>query len=45
MFDFPQLSAFRGGNGKVRVIGHRGAREIMPENTIEGFEFYPKLRS
>lgn len=39
MFDFPQLSAFRGGNGKVRVIGHRGAREIMPENTIEGFEF------
>ena len=36
---FPQLSALRGGNGIVRVIGHRGAREIMPENTMEGFEF------
>lgn len=39
MTHFPQLSAFRGGNGIVRVIGHRGAREIMPENTLEGFEF------
>ena len=39
MSRFPQLNAFRGGNGVVRVIGHRGARGIMPENTMEGFEF------
>ena len=39
MTQFPQLSALRGGNSILRVIGHRGAREIMPENTMEGFEF------
>jgi glycerophosphoryl diester phosphodiesterase len=39
MTHFPQLDAFRGGNGVVRLIGHRGARGIMPENTMEGFEF------
>jgi len=39
MTDFPQLPAFRGGGGIIHVIGHRGARDIMPENTIEGFEF------
>ena len=36
---FPQLDGFRGSPGVVRIIGHRGARGIMPENTIEGFEF------
>lgn len=36
---FKQLDAFRGGNGIVRLIGHRGARGILPENTMEGFEF------
>ncbi len=39
MTEFPQLSSFRGGNGIVRLIGHRGARGIMPENTMAGFEF------
>ncbi|WP_071673418.1 glycerophosphodiester phosphodiesterase family protein [Nioella nitratireducens] len=39
MTAFPQLDAFRGGPGLVRVIGHRGARGVMPENTIEGFAF------
>ncbi len=39
MKDFPQLSGFRGGKGIVRLIGHRGARGVMPENTMEGFEF------
>jgi len=37
--EFAQLDALRGGNGLVRLIGHRGARGIMPENTMEGFAF------
>ncbi len=36
---FSQLDAFRGSKETVRLIGHRGARGILPENTIEGFEF------
>lgn len=36
---FPQLAAFTGGDGLIRVIGHRGARGVMPENTMEGFAF------
>ena len=39
MTDFPQLDGFRGGQGVVRLIGHRGARGVMPENTMEGFAF------
>ena len=39
MKDFPQLNGFRSLPGFVRLIGHRGARGLMPENTIEGFEF------
>ena len=39
MIDFPQLKGFRGNPGLVRLIGHRGARGLMPENTIEGFNF------
>ena len=39
MKDFPQLKGFKGSSGLVRLIGHRGARGLMPENTIEGFEF------
>lgn len=31
--------AFRGGNGVIRVVGHRGARGVLPENTMMGFEF------
>lgn len=36
---FSQVDAFRGGDGMIRVIGHRGARGILPENTMTGFEF------
>ena len=39
MKDFPQLNGFKGSPGLIRLIGHRGARGLMPENTIEGFEF------
>ena len=39
MKDFPQLNGFRNHSGCIRLIGHRGARGLMPENTIEGFEF------
>ncbi|MFW8595307.1 glycerophosphodiester phosphodiesterase family protein [Cribrihabitans neustonicus] len=39
MSGFPQLAAYRGGAGVVRVVGHRGARGVMPENTLEGFRF------
>lgn len=39
MTDFPQLDGFRGAPGVVRLIGHRGARGVMPENTMEGFVF------
>ena len=36
---FPQLNAFHGKPGFISLIGHRGARGLMPENTIEGFEY------
>ncbi|MEP2717538.1 glycerophosphodiester phosphodiesterase family protein [Pseudophaeobacter sp.] len=36
---YPQLAAFAGGSDLIRVIGHRGARGVMPENTMEGFAF------
>lgn len=39
MTGFPQVDAYRGGAGLIRVIGHRGARGVMPENTLEGFRF------
>lgn len=39
MTGFPQLDGFRGGDGIIRLIGHRGARGVMPENTMEGFLF------
>lgn len=39
MTEFPQLNGFRGGGGIIRLIGHRGARGVMPENTMEGFAF------
>jgi glycerophosphoryl diester phosphodiesterase len=42
MTQFPQLNGFRGAPGLVRLIGHRGARGVMPENTLEGFEFTVK---
>ncbi|WP_293577686.1 glycerophosphodiester phosphodiesterase family protein [Phaeobacter sp.] len=36
---FPQLSACAAAPGVIRLVGHRGARGVLPENTIEGFEF------
>lgn len=36
---YPQLAAFTGGKDLIQVIGHRGARGVMPENTMEGFAF------
>ena len=36
---FPQLNAFHGKPGFISLVGHRGARGLMPENTIEGFEY------
>lgn len=36
---YPQLEAFSGRKGVIRVVGHRGARGVMPENTMEGFAF------
>ena len=39
MQNFPQLHGFKSHPGFVRLIGHRGARGLMPENTMEGFEY------
>ncbi len=39
MNSFPAVEAFRGRDGVIRVVGHRGARGILPENTMMGFEF------
>jgi len=36
---FPQLRAFKGSDRIIRVVGHRGARGVLPENTLEGFAF------
>lgn len=36
---FPQVEAFRGGDNLIRVVGHRGARGILPENSMIGFDF------
>ena len=36
---FPAAEAFRGGDGLIRVVGHRGARGVLPENTMLGFEY------
>ncbi|WP_027256192.1 glycerophosphodiester phosphodiesterase family protein [Leisingera aquimarina] len=36
---FPQIPAFAGTPGVIRLVGHRGARGVLPENTMEGFEF------
>lgn len=37
--NFPQLSSLQKRDGVMHLIGHRGARGIMPENTLEGFQF------
>ena len=35
----PQVMAFSGDANTIRVVGHRGARGILPENSIVGFDF------
>ena len=35
----PAVEAFRGGDGLIRIVGHRGARGDLPENSIPGFEY------
>ena len=39
MTPYPAVEAFRGREGVIRVVGHRGARGVLPENTMMGFEF------
>ncbi len=36
---YPQVEAFRGDRDTIRVVGHRGARGILPENSMIGFQF------
>lgn len=36
---FPQIAAFSAAPDVIRLVGHRGARGVLPENTMEGFEF------
>ncbi|WP_170362663.1 glycerophosphodiester phosphodiesterase family protein [Ruegeria arenilitoris] len=36
---FPQVEAFRGGENLIRIVGHRGARGVLPENSMIGFDF------
>ena len=39
MSSYPQVAAFSGDKNTIRVVGHRGARGILPENSIIGFDF------
>ena len=34
---YPAVEAFRGGDNLIRIVGHRGARGLVPENTMVGF--------
>ena len=36
---YPQVAAFSGDADTIRIVGHRGVRGVLPENSIEGFEF------
>lgn len=36
---FPQVLAFSGDAKTVRLVGHRGARGLLPENSMIGFDF------
>ena len=33
----PAVEAFRGADKLIRIVGHRGARGLVPENTMVGF--------
>ena len=39
----PILDAFRGSAGIIRIVGHRGARGLFPENSMVGFESILKM--
>ena len=39
MSRFPQVDAFRGDANTIRIVDHRGARGILPENSMIGFDF------
>ena len=39
MSKYPQVTAFSGDADTIRVVGHRGARGILPENSMVGFDF------
>ena len=39
MSTYPQVAAFSGDENTIRIVGHRGARGILPENSIIGFDF------
>ena len=36
---YPQVTAFSGDANTIHVVGHRGARGILPENSMAGFDF------
>ena len=36
---FPKVSAFSGDAKTVRLVGHRGARGLLPGNSMIGFDF------
>ena len=39
----PLLDAFRGSDKIIRIVGHRGARGLLPENSMVGFENILKI--
>lgn len=39
MSRYPQVAAFSGDANTIHVVGHRGARGILPENSMAGFDF------
>ena len=36
---FPQVLTFSGDAKTIRLVGHRGARGLLPENSMIGFDF------
>ena len=36
---FPQVLTFSGDAKTIRLVGHRGARDLLPENSMIGFDF------
>ena len=38
MVQYQAVEAFRGGKNLIKIVGHRGARGLYPENSMMGFE-------